>query len=177
MSVVDLDLDVSTFEYGFSADASCDGSDTFGNSFSSGTNIIFNSEINNGNYICLRAGDLTGNVSYQISTNPINIDITPPPDPIFIADMTSSTDSGLSDNDDTTSNQTPDFTGSCIDGDIVTLYIGGNANDSTVCSGSIYTLTPTSALLDAEYDITVNFQDVAGNISGYSPVVSIIIDT
>lgn len=78
MTVTDINGNPATFEYGFSADAVCDATDTFGNSFTDGTAITIADELNNGKYICAKAVDFAGNVGYQISAFPLNIDITAP---------------------------------------------------------------------------------------------------
>lgn len=78
INVTVSDLNLAAYEYGFSADAVCDGSDTYGNAFSSGVDFSINDESQNGNYICIRATDMAGNVSYSVSSNPLNIDNTPP---------------------------------------------------------------------------------------------------
>jgi len=77
----DTYLDSSNLEYWFSADASCDENDTFWNNYTSWSGIILTSEANNGQYVCVKSQDLAGNISYSISANPINIDITAPSAP------------------------------------------------------------------------------------------------
>lgn len=73
---------MTLYDYGFSPDAVCDGSDIFTETFASRENLVFENEDNNGNYICIRATDTFGNTSYLASTHPLNIDITPPMSPI-----------------------------------------------------------------------------------------------
>jgi len=146
ISVSDLDLSPGTFEYGFSSDTVCNASDTFGTAFTSGIDITFNTETHNGDYLCFKAGDITGNTTYQISANPLNIDITPPVTPTNSPDISAATDSGNSNSDNETNDTTPDVSGTCTDGETVTLYIDGASDNSTVCSGGVYTLTPSSPL-------------------------------
>lgn len=176
ISVTDLDLSTWTLEYGFSSDTTCNGSDTFWNTFVSGGDIIFNDETHTWKYLCFMAADVTGNTTYQISANPLNIDITPPSPPSS-TDMDSVTDSWESDSDENTSDTTPDFSGTCTDGETVTLYIDGVSDSSVVCSWGVYTLTPDDDLSEGESEITVTFTDVAGNESDKSPALTITIDT
>ena len=65
-------------EYGFSADNVCNGSDTYGNSFTNSVDFTISSQVNNGKYICIKALDTAGNTSYLVSANPLNIDTTAP---------------------------------------------------------------------------------------------------
>ena len=78
INVTATDTNISTRNYGFSADNICDGTDTYPNSFTSGSNFNITSETNNGKYMCFRAVDTAGNTSYLVSANPLNIDITNP---------------------------------------------------------------------------------------------------
>jgi len=78
ISVTDTNADTATYQYGFSADATCDATDTYGNAFVSGTGFTINAETNNGNWICARATDLAGNTAYAASANDLNIDVTAP---------------------------------------------------------------------------------------------------
>lgn len=78
IDVSDTNLDISSLEYGFSADNICNTSDIYGNSFQSGTWFTIASEAENGNYICVKASDYAWNTSYQVSLNTLNIDATPP---------------------------------------------------------------------------------------------------
>lgn len=57
------DIDgVSFAQYGFSADSTCDGSDTYGNSFSSATNFTIAGD--HTDYLCFKTIDNIGNISY-----------------------------------------------------------------------------------------------------------------
>ncbi len=41
-------------------------------------NFVINTETNNGKYICFKAEDGLGNISYQVSSNDLNVDVTAP---------------------------------------------------------------------------------------------------
>lgn len=61
MNIDDLYTNTGSVEYGFSSDALCDGSDSYGNSFVSGSGFVVNTETYNGQYICVKAEDQAGN--------------------------------------------------------------------------------------------------------------------
>lgn len=61
--------------YGFSADATCDASDTYGNSFTSGTN--FDIAGDHTDYLCVMATDQAGNTGYGL-VGQLNTDNTAP---------------------------------------------------------------------------------------------------
>jgi hypothetical protein len=71
ISVVEDNLD--SLEYGFSADAICDMSDSYDNNINSGDLITFKDNDHNGEYICVKAQDLAGNISYALSANHLNL--------------------------------------------------------------------------------------------------------
>ncbi|MFA5023799.1 MAG: Ig-like domain-containing protein, partial [Patescibacteria group bacterium] len=64
----------NTSDYGFSDDSTCDGTDTYPNSFTPSTPFTISSAANNGKWICARAVDTAGNISYLASANDLNID-------------------------------------------------------------------------------------------------------
>jgi len=176
ISVNDLDLEINSLEYGFSSDSTCNASDTYWNTFSSWVDIEVNTENNNGSYLCFKASDSTWNITYQALTGTLNIDITPPVIP-NTPNLWNSSDSWVSDNDDITNNNTPNFTGSCVNWDTVNLLINNTTNTSTTCSGGTFSLAPTNDLTDGWVDINIVFTDQAGNQSPISPTLSITIDT
>ncbi|MDD4409465.1 MAG: lamin tail domain-containing protein [Candidatus Pacebacteria bacterium] len=57
-------VNAGTVEYGFSADSTCDGTDTYGNAFTSATD--FSIAGNHSDYLCVMAADNGGNASYQL---------------------------------------------------------------------------------------------------------------
>lgn len=78
ITVSDSNEDTASYKYGFSSDSTCDATDTYGESFTSGTAFTISGSTNNGKYICAKAEDLAGNISYQVSANPLFIDVTDP---------------------------------------------------------------------------------------------------
>ncbi|HYG83253.1 MAG TPA: Ig-like domain-containing protein [Verrucomicrobiae bacterium] len=120
--------------------------------------------------------DQAGNVSPQSPSLPFTIDTALPAIPAA-PDMTSATDTGSSNADNITKNNLPDFTGSCTNGDTVTLLIDGGAVGSQVCSGGTYTISAGTSLSDGAHEVTVQLTDVAGNTSAQSSGLNITIDT
>jgi hypothetical protein len=119
--------------------------------------------------------DPAGNVSANSSSLTVTIDTAAPPAPGTAPDMTPGTDSAVN-NDDITSDTTPDFTGSCTTGETVTLRESIAVLGSVVCTGVTYTIT-SIALSDGVHPITTTFTDPAGNESTASPALSVTIDT
>ena len=127
--------------------------------------------------------DIAGNLN-NASTSTDNAvtyapsDTTPPADPVLPPDMTDPTDTGISNTDDITSDQTPDFTVTCTEvGSTITLYIDGVANGTTVCSAiGDTTVTPTTDIPEGPHDVTYTEKDASGNESGESPILPIVID-
>jgi len=123
------------------------------------------------------ASDIAGNNSPDISTNEIVIDQTAPAAPAT-PDMTSATDTGSSNTDNISSDTTPDFAGSCTNGEIITLYVdGSNTGANQTCNASAYTITSPSTLSDGAHTITSTATDLASNESAQSTVnLAITID-
>lgn len=78
ITVSDLNTDTWSYMYAFTDDTTCTWSVNFTENFTSGADIIFNDESHNNKYICVKAEDAAGNVSYKVSSEKINIDITAP---------------------------------------------------------------------------------------------------
>jgi hypothetical protein len=127
--------------------------------------------------VTLVANPLVSNSASTSTDNTVTLQDTTPPSAPSAPDMTSGTDLGSSNSDNNTSDSTPDFTGSCTNGETVTLFVDGIANGSQVCSGGTYTITPTTPISQGLHNITTKFTDPAGNQSAVSPILPIIIDT
>ncbi len=178
-TVADTNPDATSYSYGFSADNVCDASDSYPNSFTSGTSFDITDSSHNGQYICFRAEDKPGNVSYLVSANPLLVGqktATP-----AAPDLEASSDSGVSNSDDTTNDNTPTISGACIANSEIKLYVGGVANGQTAtCSaGGSFQITVGSALSDGDYDFTfTQKQPGAGYFeSDQSPALTVKIDT
>ncbi len=116
--------------------------------------------------ISARAANAAGNVSVSLSLS-VTVDTTPPPAP-GTPDMAAGSDTGVSNSDNITSDDTPQFTGSCAEGTFITLVSsldGALTPAGVVCSGGAYDITLTSALRRGTHTITAIAEDVAGNDS------------
>ncbi len=90
-------------------------------------------------------------------------------------DLATTSDSGSSNTDNITNDNTPTFTGTGTTGSVVTLYDGTTAiGVGTVVNGN-YSIT-ASTLLDGTHSITAVTTDAAGN-STSSAALSVVIDT
>jgi Bacterial Ig-like domain len=119
-----------------------------------------------------------GMVSAQSPALAITIDTTAPTAPSVAPDMTTGTDLGSSSTDNITNDNTPDFTGTCTPGDTIVLYVNGLANGSQVCPvEGTYIITASPAITNGLHNITITTTDIAGNTSGASPILAVVIDT
>lgn|GEM_PF-5199774 len=75
VTVNDVTSGVSTTEYGFSPDSTCNASDTFGNPFTSA--VDFSIAGDHTDYLCIKATDLASNIGYQL-VGQLNTDNTVP---------------------------------------------------------------------------------------------------
>lgn len=127
--------------------------------------------------VAVSATDLAGNESTLSGALSVTIDTAAPVAP-GEPDLAAASDSGSSDTDNVTGVSNPEFIGTCVDGEIVSIYVDGNATgDSGLCTTSAYSVTLTSPLNSGTFDITARASDVAGNISGPSTGLTIVIDT
>ncbi|MGB0429523.1 MAG: Ig-like domain-containing protein, partial [Bacteroidia bacterium] len=125
------------------------------------------------------ATDAADNTSSKSSNFSVTIDITAPSAP-STPDLLASSDSGSSDTDNETSDNTPSFEGTAEANSTVELFAGSASLGTTTADGSgdwSFTIPSASALADATYSITAKATDAAGNISSASTGLSITIDT
>ncbi len=134
-------------------------------------NVSLASGVNN---LTATATDAAGNIGTS-STFVATLDTTPPSAP-GTPNLTAASDTGKSDTDNVTSDNTPTISGSGINGDTVTLYDGSTAIGSGTVSDGTYSIT-TSKLSDGTHAIIAKQTNVAGNISGSSSALSVEIDT
>jgi hypothetical protein len=74
-----------------------------------------------------------------------------PPEPLLVA----SSDTGYSDKDDVTSDDTPTFWGNANDGEVVRLFSNNVEVGSALVSGSTYFVTPSAPLPPGSHGMTV----------------------
>jgi hypothetical protein len=128
--------------------------------------------------VTVRQIDRAGNTSADSAPITFTLDTTRPAAPSGAPDLAAASDSGVSDSDNVTNDNTPTFTGSgALPNSIVVLYaneveVGRRESDA---SGN-WSIT-SSTLLDNHYSIAVKQLDAAGNQSSYSASLDVVIDT
>jgi cysteine-rich repeat protein len=154
-----------------------DGTTTVGSgTCSGGTATITSSSFVDGSYaIISQQTDVAGNVSGTSSSLAIVIDRVASSAP-GTPDLAAASDSGTS-TDNITNVTSPVFNGTCVTGEIVTLYVDGSSNGTFTCASSAYTITVLAALSDGSPSITAKQTDTAGNQSGPSGGLSITVNT
>jgi len=107
-------------------------------------------------------GLASGNSLAELSA--VIIDTTAPND--CPPDLDAASDSGVSDTDDITNDNTPTFIGTAEANASITMYIGATLVGTTTADGSgNWSLTATT-LADGDYTAKTTVTDVAGNVSG-----------
>ena len=93
-------------------------------------------------------------------------------------DLDAASDSGSSDTDNITNDNTPTVSGGGAEaGATVTLYEGATVLGSVVADGSGNWTITSSALTDGTHSLTVEQTDIAGNPSAASAALNISVDT
>ena len=120
--------------------------------------------------------DDAGNQLTQTESNYI-IDTTAPSTP-STADLQATSDTGTSDSDNITSDNTPTFDVVCSEANsTITLYSDGNNVGTYNCAGAGIVSITTSSLSDGSHDITYTETDQAGNESNQSSALFVTVDT
>jgi hypothetical protein len=146
-----------------------------GSADSSGSWSITTPTLGDGDYaLSARAIDLAGNVGAKSAATTITIDTLAPTAPAGLR-VAASSDSGTSDSDGITNDTTPRLSGNSESGTTVTLLIDGKSAGNTDSDGT-WSVEP-SALSDGSYSVTAVASDRAGNASGASSVLTLVIDT
>ncbi|QHS58617.1 Ig-like domain-containing protein [Chitinophaga agri] len=115
--------------------------------------------------ITATAADAVGNVSAASTPLSITVDATAPAPPVITTSKV------------VTNNNTPTITGTAEANSVVTIYRGTTAVGTvTATAGGTFTYT-FATLADAVYAVSATARDAAGNVSGYSNVLNITIDT
>ncbi|SHO65357.1 MBG domain-containing protein, partial [Algoriphagus zhangzhouensis] len=119
--------------------------------------------------------DGVGNVGVNETDNSTVLDQTNPVS--SIPDLTPASDTGLSDSDNITSDDTPELTGNTESNATVTIYADAAELGSTTSDGAgNWTFTPASAIAEGTYDITAIATDLAGNTGSASGALTVTID-
>jgi len=102
-------------------------------------------------------------------------DITPPPVPTV--DLVAASDTGSSDTDDLTRDDTPTFSGIAEAGAKVELFLDGTAAGTATADGTGAWSITTGVLGQDTYTVTARATDAAGNVSALSTGFDVTIDT
>lgn len=156
IQVTDDNPKTTSYVYGFvntEADCSSTNDSALTTPFVSGTTFVIDTETNNGKYICAKAEDLAGNISYQASAYPLQIDITDPTcGTEWIATPNTPTNGSvtvtLSGSSDTNSGLAPTNDYTCTvstNGNSCTIVIEDVVGNSSTCTSSTVTHIDTTA--------------------------------
>lgn len=157
INITATDANLVTTDYGFSTDAVCNASDTYGNAFTSGLDFTISSEAQNGQYLCARGIDGAGNTTFLTSANDLNVDVTQPQ-----VTLTSSTPANFF---SAPLHATATFNEAVTGFEIGDLTVGnGTATNFVPVSSTVYTFDVTPSALGT---VTVDVNDsVAYDLAG-----------
>ncbi|NBR08007.1 MAG: hypothetical protein EBT92_19905, partial [Planctomycetes bacterium] len=120
--------------------------------------------------------DPAGNLSTASSSISVTIDSTPPAVPPT-PDLVASSDTGASNSDNITADNTPTFAGFGTPGDTIKIYVDGVlAGSALVDVNGNWSITANS-IADGVHQITSQAVDPAGNASAQSTPLLLTIDT
>ncbi|NCW45996.1 MAG: hemagglutinin, partial [Gemmatimonadaceae bacterium] len=123
--------------------------------------------------LSVAATDPAGNQSVPTPL-PLTIDSTAPLAPA--ADVAASSDTGVSNTDNITTDNTPTISGTGTNGDTITVTMPTGEVLIAVVANGIWSVTPTQALADGVQNVSVTATDAAGNVSPATSV-PLTIDT
>ncbi len=123
--------------------------------------------------------DAVGNTSSSSTAVTVKVDTTAPGAPT--AGLDPASDTGSSNTDSITKNNTPNFNGTAEANSTVKLYDGGSTLLGTTTADNLgnwsFTVPGGSALSDGTHSITAKATDAAGNTSAASTALSVNVDT
>lgn len=129
------------------------------------------------NTITYKIEDLAGNLSNTSTSNlSVTLDTTAPV-ATGAPDLVIASDTGSSTTDNLTSDTTPTFDVSCVNGESVQLYDGATATGTPVICALNTAAVTTAALTDGSHTITAIQTDTAGNASVASTGLTVTIDS
>ncbi|MEB4674188.1 Ig-like domain-containing protein [Enterobacteriaceae bacterium G50] len=126
-----------------------------------------------------KATDTAGNESQSSANFTFAVDTTPPAQPAIptISDDAQPITGNVA-NNGYTNDTTPTISGKGTPGDTITLFNNGDEFASVrVDTNGNWTFTPSPALAEGQYTITVQATDAAGNVSTVSEGISFTVDT
>jgi len=122
----------------------------------------------------LRVVDAAGN-NGATASHAYTLDTTAPATPPAPV-LPSASDTGASNTDRITSDNTPTFSGTAESGSTVSIYDGATLLGTALASGGVWSLT-SGALSNASHSITAVATDTAGNASAASAALTVVVDT
>ncbi len=124
--------------------------------------------------------DLAGNVNLAQfnSGQTYTIDKSPPTSP-STPDLAAASDSGASNTDNVTNDNTPQFDGTGPPNEFVDIFsdVSGPIGTGTITAGGTWSVTSGVTLPDGDHDITAVSRDAGGNTSAPSSALTVTIDT
>jgi hypothetical protein len=142
-----------------------------------GTWLITTSSLADGvQSITAKATDVAGNVSVASTALSVTIDTVAPAAPTLL-DLLASSDSGASNTDNNTNDNTPTISGKAEVGSTVAIFSTGvQVGQAKANASGVWAIT-TSALADGTHALRARATDVAGNTGVLSSALSVVIDT
>ena len=106
----------------------------------------------------------------------VTIDTVAPAVP-SVPDLDPASDTGVSNTDNLTKDNTPTFIGTAEVDATVYIFVNGNTKGNAIATGGHYSVTTSVLALDGVWRITAAAQDAAGNYGGNSQGLNVTIDT
>lgn len=121
--------------------------------------------------------DPAGNASpFSAPLNNVVIDSTPPAVP-YVPDLVAASDTGASNSDNITADNTPTLVGFGNPGDTIKIYVDGVLAGSTIVDSNGNWSITTNSIADGVHQVTSQAIDPAGNASAQSVPLVLTIDT
>jgi hypothetical protein len=139
--------------------------------------VAVNTALTNGvRAIRAAAEDAAGNVSALSAVLNITIDTAAPAAP-SAPDLVAASDSGNSSSDNVTNDTTPTLSGTAEANAIVHVFVDSTEVGTALATGAGAWTFTTGALAGGSRTISARAEDVAGNLSGASANLTVVIDT
>ncbi|MDR7485714.1 MAG: Ig-like domain-containing protein, partial [Armatimonadota bacterium] len=125
--------------------------------------------------LAARAVDLAGNASLLSGTLSLTVDTTAPPAP-SPPDLLPASDTGLSDSDDITTDDTPTLTGTAEAGAVVLIFDGAAPLGTTAAGPTGAWVFTSGPLALGAHSLSARAVDTAGNVSPASRALDVTIE-
>ncbi len=160
LTVADLDLNTASLNYGFSADSTCDASDTLNNPFANGVNFIVAG--NHADFLCAKAADNSGNLRFQL-VGQLKTDNTAPT-------LTQTTAVTTPTNDNT-----PNYVFNSDEAGAIS-YAGDCSSLTTIATAGNNTVTFNTLADGSHSNCKITVTDAAGNPSAQLSINTFTVD-